>query len=194
MNQISSRFPRSPRSRTLVHPGPVNPVRIQSKQGSRSRHFRLLLQPGLSLFDALVKPLADVGVKNAAITILGGYFDHLDYCVGQADPTGNALFAYAAPIHAGSAYMIFGNATLGKNEEGLPAVHCHAALRTQAGKVKGGHILAQSCIVAQQPVSVLVTSLEEFELRVTFDPETNISLFQPHDELRQQRSEETTHA
>ncbi|MFC5523244.1 PPC domain-containing DNA-binding protein [Polaromonas jejuensis] len=184
MNQAPSRFARSPRSRTLVHPGPFNPVRIQSKHCARGRHFRLALQPGLSLFDALVKPLASVGVENASVTILGGCFDNLDYCVAGPDPSRNALVAYTQPIHAGRAFMIFGNATLGKSASGQPIVHCHAALRTQSGEVKGGHILTQSCVVAGTAISALVTSLEGFELRVMFDPETNISLLQPQEVAR----------
>lgn len=48
----------TPRPRTLIHPGRFNPVRIQSMHAPSARHFRLTLQPGVSLFDGLVKPLA----------------------------------------------------------------------------------------------------------------------------------------
>jgi predicted DNA-binding protein with PD1-like motif len=58
-------------------------------------------------------------------------------------------------------------------------VHCHAAIRTRSGEVKGGHILTEACIVGRDPVPVLVTSLDAFELRQAFDPETNISLLRP---------------
>lgn len=169
------------RSRTLAHPGPFNPVRIQSKRCAKSRHFRLALQPGLSLFDAIIHPLASEGVVSASITILGGYFDNLDYCVAPPDPSKTSVIAYTPPIHAGSGYMIFGNATVGKNTDGSPIVHCHAALRTAAGEVKGGHIITQTCIVGLQAASALVTTLDGFELRVMFDAETNIALLQPQE-------------
>ncbi len=78
--------------------------------------------------------------------------------------------------------MIFGNATLGKDAHGKPVVHCHAAIRTENGQTKGGHILAESSIVGSDPILVLVTSLDGFELRVTYDPETNIPLLQPQEE------------
>ena len=78
--------------------------------------------------------------------------------------------------------MVFGNATLGKDADGEPLVHCHAAIRTEDGWTKGGHILTRSTIVGVQPISVLVTALDGFELRVVFDPETNISLIQPLEE------------
>jgi predicted DNA-binding protein with PD1-like motif len=78
--------------------------------------------------------------------------------------------------------MIFGNATLGKSAQGKPLVHCHAAIRTEGGLAKGGHILTETSIVGPEPIPVLVTSLDGFELRETYDPETNISLLEPQEE------------
>ncbi len=175
--------PQIHRPRMLIHPGPFNPVRIQSRRSTGGRHIRLNLIPGLSLFDAIVKPLAEIGVKSASTTILGGYFDDLDYCVAPPDPSRQAIIAYTNPIHAGHAYMIFGNATVGKNQNGDPIVHCHAAIRTECGSIKGGHIITQTCVVGPKPISVLVTSLDGFELRVTYDPETNIPLLLPREEI-----------
>ncbi|MBD0415393.1 PPC domain-containing DNA-binding protein [Oryzicola mucosus] len=171
-----------PRPRTLIHPGRFNPVRIQSLHSANGRHVRLALMPGTSLFDGLVTPLAELGIRNASTTILGGYFQQLHYCVAPPDPTGKAVIAYTKPIDAGSAFMIFGNATIGTDMKGKPLVHCHAALRCQDGRVKGGHILTDTCLVGPDPIHVLVTSLEGFELRQAFDPETNIPLLQPYQE------------
>ncbi|SHJ39093.1 hypothetical protein SAMN02744035_03593 [Thalassobacter stenotrophicus DSM 16310] len=58
-------------------------------------------------------------------------------------------------------------------------VHCHAAVRREDGVVMGGHIIPEKTIVGTDPISVLVTSFEGFELRQMYDPETNIPLFQP---------------
>jgi predicted DNA-binding protein with PD1-like motif len=170
-----------PRARTLVHPGPFNPVRIQSKRSASARHIRLALEPGASLFEALVRPLAEAGIEHASTTILGGTFARLSYCVAPPDPTRQAVIAYSAPIEAGATFLVFGNATIGKNQRGAPIVHCHGCFRTSSGVTKGGHILADESIVGSQPIPVLVTSLDGFELRVAFDPETNIPLIQPHE-------------
>jgi hypothetical protein len=171
-----------PRPRTFIHPGRFNPVRIQSLRSSTARHVRLALMPGLSLYDGLVKPLAAIGITSASTTILGGYFAKLQYCVAPPDPSGNAVVAYGKPIRAGRSYMIFGNATLGRSMKGEPLVHCHAAIRTESGVVKGGHILTESCIVGPDEIPVLVTSLDAFELRQAFDPETNMPLLQPFED------------
>ena len=170
---------RTIRPRTLVHPGPFEPIRIRTLHSAKARHFRLSLAPGLSLFDALVKPLYAAGVENASTTILGGWFAQLNYCVAPPDPTGQAVIAYTQAIDGGAACMIFGNATLGKNASNEPIVHCHAALQTASGHIKGGHILTGTSIIGALPISVLVTTLDGFDLRVAFDGETNISLLQP---------------
>ena len=170
-----------PRPRTLIHPGRFNPVRIRSLHSDRARHFRLALQPGLSLFEALVGPLANADVRNASTTILGGWFRSLRYCVAPPDPTGRTVVAYSDPREAGQAYMVFGNATLGISAEGQPLVHCHATFCTETGEVCGGHILTGHCIVGAGPIPVLVTALDGFELRQAYDPETNMQLLQPHE-------------
>lgn len=174
-----------PRSRTLIHPGPFNPVRITSQRAAQARHFRLLLDSAVSLYEGLVRPLALLGVHNASTTILGGEFSQLYYCVAPPDPLKKAIIAYTKPIDAGAATMIFGNATLGIGSNNLPVVHCHAAIRTQAGVLKGGHIITDQCIVGPVPITVLVTSLDDFELRVSFDPETNIALLRPQSRAAQ---------
>ncbi|WP_454676775.1 PCC domain-containing protein [Achromobacter marplatensis] len=168
-----------PRPRTLIHPGAFNPVRIHSRSAGHGRHIRLSLRPGASLFDAMVDALAIAGVANASMTILGGTFRHIDYCTAPPDPQHRMVVAYTAPIPAGPAYLIFGNATLGKTDAGAPLVHCHAAFCRDDGAPLGGHIIPQTSIVGDHPVPVLVTSLEGFELRATYDAETNLRLLQP---------------
>jgi predicted DNA-binding protein with PD1-like motif len=165
--------------RFLRQPGRFNPVRITTVASRYGRHVRLLLKPGETLFDAIVGPLSELDIHSASTTILGGVFDDLYYCVAPPDPEGRTVIAYSKPRHAGRSYMIFGNATLGISSEGKPLVHCHAAVRTENGDVMGGHIVTDQTIVGNRPSSVLVTSLEGFELHQAYDEETGISLLQP---------------
>ncbi len=173
--------PVLPRPRTLIHPGAFNPVRIHSRCARHGRHIRLALRPGASLFEALVDALAGAGVQNASMTLLGGAFSHLDYCTAPPDPAHLRVVAYTEPIAAGPAYLIFGNATLGKSDTGAPLVHCHAAFCADDGEPLGGHIMTQTTIVGPAPVTVLVTALDGFELRATYDAETNLRLLQPRE-------------
>ncbi|WP_425265340.1 PCC domain-containing protein [Achromobacter agilis] len=155
-------------------------MRIHSRSARQGRHFRLALQPGASLYDSLVGVLASAGVANASMTLLGGAFSHLDYCTAPPDPAHHRVVAYTEPISAGPAYLIFGNATLGKTDAGGALVHCHAAFCNAGGEPLGGHIIAQTTIIGPSPISVLVTALDGFELRATYDAETNLRLLQPH--------------
>lgn len=171
--------PTTPRPRTLIHPGKSIATRILHRACKQGRHIRLALEPGLSLHDALMRPLQALGIHSASTTILGGDMARLFYCVAPPDASGNAVICYTAPMDAGASHFVFGNATIGKDAQGEPIVHCHAAFRTATGAVKGGHILTKQTIVGLQPVTVLVTAFNEFDLQVSYDPETNISLIQP---------------
>jgi predicted DNA-binding protein with PD1-like motif len=180
-----------PRARTLVHPGPVGPIRIEHRHANRARHFRLALEPGRTMEDALIEPLSLLGVRSASMTLLGGQLETLLYCVAPPDPTGERVANYTRPIPAGPATLIFGNATLGKNARGEAIVHCHATFVCADGQVRGGHIVADRSVVGATPVPVLVTSLG-IELRITQDAETHMPLMRPFAASRQ--SEEASHA
>ena len=56
MTEFTSALPL-PRARTLVHPGPVGPIRIEHRHANLGRHFRLALAPGRTLQDAIIEPL-----------------------------------------------------------------------------------------------------------------------------------------
>ena len=167
-----------PRPRTLVHPGPVGPIRIEHRHANRGRHFRLGLEPGRTLHDAITLPLLRLGVRSASMTLLGGRLSTLLYCVAPPDPTGERVANYTRPIAVGAATLIFGNATLGWNGRGEPLVHCHATFVCDDGQVRGGHIVVDRSVAAS-PIPVLATSLDGIELRITQDDETHMPLMRP---------------
>lgn len=181
-----------PRARTLVHPGPVGAIRIEHRHADRARHFRLALQAGRTLEDALVEPLLALGVRCASMTLLGGRLARLLYCVAPPDPTGERVANYTRPIDAGAATLVFGNATLGRNARGAPLVHCHATFARADGSVRGGHVVVDRSVVADAPIAVLVTSLDGIELRITQDAETHMPLMRPF--AAAATYEETSHA
>jgi predicted DNA-binding protein with PD1-like motif len=171
--------PALPRARTLVHPGPVGPIRIEHRHAAIARHFRLGLEPGRTLEDALIEPLLLLGVQAASMTLLGGRLERLLYCVAPPDPTGERVANYTRPIDAGAATLIFGNATLGRSARGAPLVHCHATFACADGRVRGGHIVVDRSVVGAAPLPVLATSLDGIELRITQDDETHMPLLRP---------------
>ena len=181
-----------PRARTLVHPGPVGPIRIEHRHANLARHFRLGLEPGRTLESALIEPLLRLGVRSASMTLLGGRLDKLLYCLAPPDPTGERVANYTRPIDAGAATLIFGNATLGWSARGEPLIHCHATFVCADGRVRGGHIVVDRSVVGAAPLPVLATSLDGIELRITQDEETHMPLMRPFAAATTQ--EETSHA
>lgn len=190
MTEFTNALPL-PRPRTLVHPGPVGPIRIEHRHANQGRHFRLGLEPGRTMQDAIIEPLRQRGVEAASMTILGGRLERLLYCVAPPDPTGERVANYTRPIEAGAATLIFGNATLGKNGRGEPIVHCHATFVCEDGNVRGGHIVVDRSRVAGVPIAVLATSLDGIELRITQDEETHMPLMRP---FAATGAEEASHA
>lgn len=168
-----------PRSRTVVHPGPFRPVRIDRMRDQKGRHFRLSLPGGRTLHESLVQALADEGVASASMTLIGGELAELGFCLALPDPTGRVLATYGAPHTVHGACFIFGNATLGSSASGTPVVHCHGAFRTDDGAVRGGHILTDRTVVGRRSVTAVVTALDSFELRVVYDDETRMPLMRP---------------
>lgn len=171
--------PTVPLSRRLQHPGPPVARRLQSCEGPQALQLRLQLSPGLSLHEAVVRPLVARGVRSAALSLLGGWFSALQYCVGPATPEGPAVAAYAPPAVAGAGCLIAGEATLGLDLGGEPMVHCHAMLRDGQGALCGGHLMTRHCVIGDAPITARVTVFEHFDLHLSADAETAVSLFLP---------------
>lgn len=170
------------RSRSLIHPGQMNPVRVHCEGSPFGRHVRLQLQPGTNLYESIAVPLAACGIKSASMTLLGGYYREFNFVVAPPDPEGGAVIAFGPPIPTGHSYMVFGNATLGTSTEGAPLVHCHATIRTERGELRGGHVLPDLCTVGDAPIFAHVTSHETFAVHQVFDKETNFPALQPYEE------------
>ena len=179
MTFSASAPPDITRPRHLRHPGPPVAARLQSRECRHGPHLRLQLMPGLSLHEAVVRPLHAMGVRSASLTLLGGGFSALSYCIGPATPEGPAVAAYAPPVAAGPSFLVAGQATLGQDLGGQAMVHCHAVLCDGAGQLRGGHLMPHHCVIGETPVAVRVTVLPDLVLRLSADAETAVSLFLP---------------
>ena len=168
-----------PPPRAWAHPGPVRRERIIRRGAAQGRHVRIEIPRGANLYDGLVRPLAALGIRNAAINLWGGEFERLVFCVAPPDPAGRVAAAYTDPIDVNDAYLLAASATLGSTEAGHPLVHCHAGLRQASGRLAGGHLLPHLCVIGSGGLPVSAVSLDGFEVRVGHDPETTLSLFLP---------------
>ena len=167
------------RPRTMVHPGPVAPVRLEPVAARGQRQWRLSLAPGQVLLQALTDALAAQGVRTAALALLGGELETVAYCLPIPDPEGQVIATYGAPLVLHQVALLRASATLGQAADGAPVIHCHASFADADGTVRGGHVLPDRTVVGRRPVTVLATALDGIDLRLGFDPETRLHMLRP---------------
>ena len=167
------------RPRTMVHPGPMAPVRLEPVAARSQRQWRLVLAPGQVLLSALTGALAAQGVQAAALALMGGELETVAYCLPIPDPEGQVIATYGAPLVLHNAVLLRASGTLGQTTDGVPVIHCHATFADAKGTVRGGHVLPDRTVVGRRPVTVLVTALDGVDLRLGFDPETRLHMLRP---------------
>ena len=163
--------------RHLIQPGPAPPERIEACEG-RSQRLEFSLQPGLTLNDALTRPLVNAGMTSAALVFQGGALGPFSY-VMPGPPIDDAHVAYfSAPRSPpGETVVEIANATFGWRDN-APFVHCHGAWIEQATNRRGGHMLPHETIVANA-TTVHAWALSDVAIHAEPDPETNFPLFHP---------------
>ncbi|TQV81930.1 PCC domain-containing protein [Denitrobaculum tricleocarpae] len=166
--------------RRIEQPGaPLSPRRICVRTET-GPELRLELDAGMDLLPELATVLSTQGVRSAALQALSGHFDKVSYFTGMADETGARVATYgAARVLQGPVLLLGANAIFGIGEEGVPLVHCHAVLADAQGRVHGGHLPLEGCILGSQGAVIMATPLEDAGFEVAFDSETNYSLFHP---------------
>lgn len=167
------------RPRTIAHPGPVAPVRLEPVAARGQRQWHLTLAPGQMLLEALTRALGAQGVQAAAMALLGGELQTVAYCLPIPDPEGQVIATYGAPLVLHQVTLLRASATLGRTADGLSVMHCHASFADAQGTVRGGHVLPERTVVGRRPVTVLVTALDGIDLRLGFDPETRLHMLRP---------------
>jgi predicted DNA-binding protein with PD1-like motif len=163
--------------RTLVQPEPVSTERIESFR-SRCERLEVALAPGLTLAEAIVRPLVAAGLRSAVLQIEGLLLEPL-CCVMPGPADGPAHVAYFSAPRAGAgiccieqANLTFGN---GNNE---PRLHCHASWVESNGARRGGHILLAESVVAR-PCVAAAWGFRDLGILAEPDPETNFPLLRP---------------
>ena len=163
--------------RTLVQPGPVAAERIQSFRGQCER-LDVALAPGLTLTEAITRPLVEAGLHAAVLRIEGLLLEPLR-CVMPGPTDGPAHVAYfSAPRTAtGICCIEQANVTFGSGN-GAPRLHCHASWVESNGMRRGGHILLEESIVAR-PGAAEAWGFRDLGIVAEADPETNFPLLRP---------------
>lgn len=166
--------------RLLKHPGPVAAQRWDSMACARARAFRFSLIPGRSLYDGIVNAMTAAGVSAAALTLTGGVFARVEYCLAAPRVGRPQVAGYTDPESmSGPIGLIGASATLGLDVGGRLMVHCHALLADPDGQLFGGHVIPAASIVGALPPVVFARAFEGAAIRQRYDAETVMSIFHP---------------
>ena len=168
--------------RMLVQPGPVHPVRIESRGGNLVP-LRFVLRAGLSLTEALTGPLVEAGFQSATLVVKGGALNPFRYVMpGPADDASHVAYFTAPRAPEGTTHIEQANATFGW-ADGKPFLHCHAAWVEPDGQRRGGHILPGDSVVCEE-TWVEAWGFRDIRVATAADAETNFTLFQPNGQSR----------
>ncbi|QRX80838.1 PPC domain-containing DNA-binding protein [Glaciimonas sp. PAMC28666] len=163
--------------RSLKQPGKPDPVRIESLDG-QGLFLTFLLQPNLSLRDALIAPLKNAGFESGTVRIENLKLRALHYVrPALAKDDQHAAF-YSEPHQIEDGVNIkLACATIGR-KDGMPFVHCHALWDDSDGMEHGGHLFTDQVIV-DTAVQAQAWGLANVAMQADFDQETNFTLFHP---------------
>jgi len=166
-------------SRLVRHPGRPADARCLAESSPNCRTLRLTFATGVSLYEGIVLPLRGEKITSAVINLLGGPMQMIEYCMPADDASGRTVATYGEPGRERNGYFLGGTATLGLAVDGLPFIHCHGSFVTEAGDVRGGHIVTEKTIVGSTPVTAFARTIDSFIVQLSEDTETNHRVFHP---------------
>ncbi len=159
--------------------GALSRHRLASHVAPAADQLALWFAPGV-LFTVVVETLARVGLNHAGLQIFDGDLAEAYYQVATPDPTGEKLVAYGPPIHLpGGARIVMASATLGRTAENKPILHCHGVLRDRQGRLHGGHLPTDLCVIGEEGVPAWAGASLDGGFVLRPDAETGLSLLVP---------------
>ncbi|CAN7729792.1 DNA-binding protein [Phyllobacterium sp. LjRoot231] len=163
--------------RFLRQPGLARSERFESFEGVR-RRFEFTLEPGLSINEAIARPLRAAGITAASLVLDGGTFAPFHYLMPALSTDGHHAAWYSDVFSpAGETQLENGNVTFGERDD-APFIHCHAIWTERDGKRGAGHVLPHETIISQ-PIRATAWGVEEVRMVSEPDEETAFTLFHP---------------
>lgn len=164
--------------RLLRHPGPYDPVRLESAVEPAARAVRIAIPAGATMLSGVTDALASLGIRSGTMTLIGGSVSHLVYVLARSDPTGARAVALTDPIETRDAALVTGGGTIGLDAEGRPFIHCHCLFAGREGKAFGGHLFNDRTVLGAGVVAY-VRGLRDISVEVIPEPEIDVAIFRP---------------
>ena len=160
-----------------AQPGPAHPQRLESRAGAL-KVAEIVLEPGLSLCDAIARPLASLGIRSAGVVLSGVTLGPMQFVMPSHSQAPDHVAYYSETYRPqGEVTLDLATATFGFRD-GAPFMHCHALWRDAEGRQCGGHILPLDSLIARR-CTVSVFGTPDADMLSRADAETNFTLFGP---------------
>lgn len=162
--------------RSITHPGPVHPSRVQCVPAS-ARHVHVELPNGVSLLQGLADMVKAHGATSAVFSFEDVSLAPMRFVMPALSVSSKYVAYFSQGCEAtGAAHMERGSITYGLRD-GQPSLHCHATWTESDGRRRSGHVLAGESMV-QGTARLHAWMLDGAGFEVMPDAETNFSLLQ----------------
>ncbi|GGH28289.1 DUF296 domain-containing protein [Alsobacter metallidurans] len=163
--------------KALAHPGPAPAQRIDSLAG-RGISVSGVLEPGLSINEAIARLMAGAGIRGGTLELAGGALAPFTYVRPALSTDGVHAAWYSAPFSPpGVTRLERANVTFG-TRDGAPFVHVHGVWAEADGRRTGGHMMPHDAMVAE-PIAATAWGLAEHGIDAREDAETVFKIFGP---------------
>ena len=174
--------------RRLRQPGPKAAEPFESFVGSK-RRLDFVIEPGLTLIEAIARPMGAANIVAASLVLEGGGFAPFQYLMPALSTDGFHAAWYSDPHRPeGEVALEVGNATFG-DRDGVPFIHCHAIWTESDGRRRAGHVLPHEAVISA-PIRVTAWGVDGVRMISEPDAETGFTLFHPAADVRAKSNEE----
>lgn len=162
--------------RSIEHPGPVHPTRVQCVPAS-IRPVYVELPQGVTLLQGLADAVRAQGTTSAVFSLQNLTLSPMAFVMPALSDSPKHVAYFSQRYESrGAARIESGSITYGLRD-GQPSLHCHATWTEADGQRRSGHLLAAESWV-EQPSRIDAWMLDGAAFEVQPDAETNFSLLQ----------------
>lgn len=144
-----------------------------------TRKARIVLEPRISVIEAITRAMVSLGWPSATLQILGGKMATATYHCSILTPKGPRWIDYGPARDVSPAWLLMGCATYGRTLDDQPALHCHAVLSAHGGHTVGGHLSPERSVIGEAGLIAHAISATTACFRVKRDPATGFDLLTP---------------
>jgi predicted DNA-binding protein with PD1-like motif len=162
--------------RSIEHPGPVHPARVQCA-AARVHPAQVELPPGVPLLQGLAAAVQSRGATSAVFSLRDLTLEPLAFVMPALSDSPKHVAYFSQRYEAsGVARIESGSITYGLRD-GQPSLHCHATWTEADGRRRSGHVLAAESKI-ERSAQIDAWMLDGALFEVQPDAETNFNLLQ----------------